>query len=79
MSKSGAMDYSMGASGVWVDKGKRVFPIDEVTIVANWKKMVQKEMTDSVNDEALFGFSKTVGDYRFQGFKGVVLICAIYS
>ncbi|SVA00266.1 uncharacterized protein METZ01_LOCUS53120 [marine metagenome] len=36
-------------------------------------------MADSVNDEALFGFSKTVGDYRFQGFKGVVLICAIYS
>jgi|TARA_B100000749_G_scaffold107384_1_gene82173 predicted Zn-dependent protease len=73
------MDYSMGASGVWVDKGKRVFPIDEVTIVANWKKMVQKELTDSANHDALFGFSKTVGDYRFQGFKGVVLIFAIYS
>ena len=73
------MDYSMGASGVWVDKGKRVFPIDEVTIVANWKKMVQKEMTDSANDDALFGFSKTVGDDRFQGFKGVVLICSMYS
>ena len=79
MSKSGAMDYSMGASGVWVDKGKRVFPIDEVTIVANWKKMVQKEMTASANDDALLGFSKTVGDYRFQGFKGVVLICSMYS
>ncbi len=69
----------MGASGVWVDKGKRVFPIEEDTIVVNRKKMVSKEMADSVNDEALFGFSKTVGDYRFQGFKGIVLICAIYS
>ena len=70
--------FSMGASGVWVDK-TRVFPIEEVPIVANWKKMVQKEMTDSANDDALFGFSKTVGDYRFQGFKGVVLICSMYS
>ena len=69
----------MGAAGVWVEKGKRVFPIEEGTIVVNWKKMVQKEMTDSANDDALFGFSKTVGDYRFQGFKGVVLICSIYS
>lgn len=68
----------MGASGVWVDK-TRVFPIEEVPIVVNWKKMVKKEMTDSANDDALFGFSKTVGDYRFQGFKGVVLIFAIYS
>ncbi|MFP6822299.1 MAG: hypothetical protein VB915_00610 [Pseudomonadales bacterium] len=68
----------MGASGVWVDK-TRVFPIEEVPIVVNWKKMVQKEMTDSANDDALFGFSKTVGDYRFQGFKGVVLICSMYS
>tara|TARA_Y100001001_G_C7795181_1_gene234100 strand:+ start:212 stop:433 length:222 start_codon:yes stop_codon:yes gene_type:complete len=73
------MDYSMGASAVWVDKGKRVFPIGEVTIVANWKKMIQQELTDSANHDALFGFSKTVGDYRFQGFKGVVLIFAIYS
>jgi len=73
------MDYSMGASGVWVDKGKRVSLIDEVTIGANWKKMVQKELTDSANHDALFGFSKTVGDYRFQGFKGVLLIFAIYS
>ena len=69
----------MGASGVWVDKGERAFPLEEATIVANWKKMVRKELTDSANHDALFGFSKTVGDYRFQGFKGVVLICAIYS
>mgnify|MGYP006865291991 FL=1 len=67
----------MGASGVWVVK-TRVFPIEEVPIVVNWK-MFKKEMTDSANDDALFGFSKTVGDYRFQGFKGVVLICSIYS
>ncbi len=30
----------MGASGVWVDKEKRVFPIEEDTIVVNRKKMV---------------------------------------
>ncbi|SVA00267.1 uncharacterized protein METZ01_LOCUS53121 [marine metagenome] len=30
----------MGASGVWVDKGKRVLPIEEDTIVVNRKKMV---------------------------------------
>ena len=69
----------MGASGVWVDKGEWAFPIEEATIVANRKTMIQQEMTDSANDDALFGFSKTVGDYRFQGFKGVVLICSMYS
>ena len=69
----------MGASGVWVDKGERAFPIEEATIVANWKTMIQQEMTDSATNAASFGFSKPVGDYRFQGFKGVVLICAIYS
>ena len=69
----------MGASGVWVDKGERAFPLEEATIVANWKKMAQTEMTDSATNSASFGFSKPVGDYRFQGFKGVILICAIYS
>ncbi len=41
--KVGIRDYSMGASGVWVDKGERAFPLEEATIVANWKKMAQSD------------------------------------
>ena len=69
----------MRVSWVWVDKGERAFPLEEATIVANWKKMAQIEMTDSAKNAASFGFSKPVGDDRFQGFKGGILICAIYS
>jgi PmbA protein len=32
-------DYSRGAQGFWIEKGKRVYPVSEVTIAGNLKEM----------------------------------------
>lgn len=32
-------DYSLGASGFWIEGGKRAFPVSEVTIAGNLKEM----------------------------------------
>lgn len=35
-------DYSRGASGYWVEKGKIQFPVDEITIASNLKDMFRQ-------------------------------------
>ncbi|MDO8248591.1 MAG: metalloprotease PmbA [Rhodoferax sp.] len=52
-------DYSRGASGFWVEKGRIVFPVHEITIAGNMKAMlkgIQAVGADSYNYGA-----KTVG------------------
>ena len=34
-------DYSMGASGFWVENGKIQYPVTEITIAGNLKEMYQ--------------------------------------
>ena len=34
-------DYSRGASGLWIEKGKLAFPVEEVTIAGNLKDMLR--------------------------------------
>ena len=33
-------DYSRGASGFWVEKGEIQYPVEEITIAGNLKKML---------------------------------------
>jgi PmbA protein len=32
-------DYSRGAAGFWIENGKRVYPVSEVTIAGNLREM----------------------------------------
>ena len=34
-------DYSRGASGFWVEKGRIAFPVEEITIAGNMKDMLK--------------------------------------
>ena len=33
-------DYSRGAAGLWIEKGKLTYPVEEVTIAGNLKEML---------------------------------------
>jgi PmbA protein len=47
-------DYSRGASGFWIEKGKKVFPVSEVTIAGNILDMY-KMLTPASNLEMITG------------------------
>ena len=32
-------DFSVGASGYWIENGEKIFPVSEVTIASNLKEM----------------------------------------
>ena len=34
-------DYSRGASGIWIEKGRLAYPVEEVTIAGNLEEMLQ--------------------------------------
>ncbi len=52
-------DYSRGASGFWVDKGRIAFPVEEITIAGNMKDMLMG--ITAVGSDAYCSGSKTVG------------------
>lgn len=45
-------DYSRGASGLWIEGGEIAFPVEEITIAANFKDMMKR--VDRVGDEILW-------------------------
>jgi PmbA protein len=51
-------DYSRGATGFWVEKGKLAYPVTEVTIAGNLKDMY-REIVDVGNDVDLRGGVRT--------------------
>jgi PmbA protein len=60
-------DYSRGASGFWVDKGRIAFPVQEITIAGNMKDMfkgIQAIGSDTYNYGA-----KTVGSVLIDRMK----------
>ncbi len=60
-------DYSRGASGFWVERGRIVYPVHEITIAGNMKSMlkgIQAVGADSFN----YG-SKTVGSVLIDRMK----------
>jgi len=52
-------DYSRGASGFWVEKGRIAFPVQEITIAGNMKTML-KGITAVGADSYNYG-AKTIG------------------
>ena len=52
-------DYSRGASGFWVEKGRIAFPVHEITIAGNMKTML-KGITAVGADTYNYG-AKTIG------------------
>ena len=42
-------DFSRGASGFWIEKGERVFPVSEVTISLNLDDMLKR--IDAIADD----------------------------
>ena len=60
-------DYSRGASGFWVEKGRIAFPVQEITIAGNMKTML-KGILAIGSDTYNYG-SKTVGSILIDRMK----------
>lgn len=60
-------DYSRGASGFWVEKGRIAFPVHEITIAGNMKIMF-KNMVAVGADSYNYG-AKTVGSILIKNMK----------
>jgi PmbA protein len=52
-------DYSRGASGFWVEKGRIAFPVEEITIAGNMKDMLMG--ITAIGADAYCAGSKTLG------------------
>ena len=52
-------DYSRGASGFWVEKGRIAFPVEEITIAGNMKAMLKG--IEAVGSDSYNYGAKTVG------------------
>ena len=52
-------DYSRGASGFWVEKGRIAYPVQEITIAGNMKDMLQD--IQAVGADTYNYGAKTVG------------------
>lgn len=60
-------DYSRGASGFWVEKGRIVYPVHEITIAGNMKTML-KEIVAVGADSYNYG-AKSVGSILIKRMK----------
>ncbi len=60
-------DYSRGASGFWVEKGRIAFPVEEITIAGNMKAMLLD--IQAVGADAYCSGSKTVGSILLGSMK----------
>ncbi len=60
-------DYSRGASGFWVEKGRIVYPVHEITIAGNMKAMLKG--VQAVGADAYNYGAKTVGSILINRMK----------
>jgi PmbA protein len=60
-------DYSRGASGFWVEKGRIAFPVHEITIAGNMKDMLRG--IDAVGADTYNYGAKTVGSVLINRMK----------
>jgi PmbA protein len=60
-------DYSRGAAGYWVDKGRIVHPVHEVTIAGNLKEMFRQIVALGADEYTLGG--KRVGSLLIERMK----------
>jgi PmbA protein len=57
-------DYSRGASGFWIDKGERAYPVSEVTVAGNLAEMF-RQLTPA--DDLVFKYGTDVPTLRVDG------------
>ena len=60
-------DYSRGASGFWVEKGRIVYPVHEITIAGNMKAMLKG--IEAVGADRYNHGAKTVGSMLIKSMK----------
>jgi PmbA protein len=60
-------DYSRGAAGFWVDKGRIQYPVDEITIAGNLREMFKQIV--AVGSDAYTMGSKTIGSVLIERMK----------
>jgi PmbA protein len=60
-------DYSRGASGFWVERGRIAYPVHEITIAGNMKDMLQG--IEAVGSDAYNYGAKTVGSILLNRMK----------
>ncbi len=60
-------DYSRGASGFWVEKGRIAFPVEEITIAGNMKDMLRG--IEAVGADVYCSGSKTLGSILLNRMK----------
>src|SRR6202012_2150343 len=60
-------DYSRGASGFWVEKGKIAYPVQEITIAGNLKNMLMG--IQAVGADAYNYGAKTTGSLLIDRMK----------
>ncbi len=60
-------DYSRGASGFWVDKGRIAFPVEEITIAGNMKDMLMG--ITAIGADTYNSGAKTVGSVLINRMK----------
>ncbi|CAN5305407.1 metalloprotease PmbA [soil metagenome] len=56
-------DYSVGASGLWIENGRLVFPVEGITIAGNLLDMFQN--IDAVGNDLSFSFSTNAPTIKF--------------
>jgi PmbA protein len=60
-------DYSRGAAGFWVEDGKIAFPVHEVTIAGNLKRIFRD--IAAIGADAYTQGGKTIGSVLVPGLK----------
>jgi len=45
-------DYSRGASGLWIENGELAFPVEEITIAANFAQMLRD--VDAIGNDLIW-------------------------
>lgn len=58
-------DYSLGASGLWIDGGELAFPVEEITIAGNLKEMFRN--VSAIANDLEFRGSGAVPTVRIEG------------
>jgi PmbA protein len=58
-------DYSVGASGLWIDGGELAYPVEEITIAGNLKEMFRN--VSAIGNDLEFRSSGAVPTVRIDG------------
>jgi PmbA protein len=58
-------DYSVGASGLWIDGGELAYPVEEITIAGNLKEMFRN--VSAIGNDLKFRSSGAVPTVRIDG------------